>query len=136
MNKIFKTRALFAGLVFVVFFAGGMVVYASVTTIQIGLYGLGLGGSGMYFKLVPDDNSVSGMGETIALPSTSGRNGQFYVYKAIDGTGGGDDLTITAPSGEYIDGGYTGSVLVPRYRSATFVADEANNTWWVVSYVP
>ncbi|HVU06354.1 MAG TPA: hypothetical protein VHE10_00970 [Candidatus Paceibacterota bacterium] len=71
------------------------------------------------------------------LPSTTLRNGQTYTYKMY-GAANGNTVVIHAASGDTIDMGTKSFQEIYNQNAGmnpflTFVADSANDTWWIVN---
>jgi hypothetical protein len=71
--------------------------------------------------------NASSAAMTIYLPTTAS-NGNFYTIKKTDSST--NWVTVSAASGQYIDGGST-AVIEIQYASITVVSDGSSN-WYII----
>jgi hypothetical protein len=107
---------------------GAMIAYAATTTFKIKE-------NKIFFNLVSDDtvnSPTSDPQELFNLPSLVGRTGHVYIIRAVSGVGGNDGVAVQPMPEETTSNSGTGPLIVFDGSSVTLVADEENNTWWVI----
>ena len=88
-----------------------------------------LGNKNFKFHLFDDANYPEGSSEIYNLPSPQGRNGDVYVFKAIE-----NGLILPNPGVTINQGGIYGvDRFMAQGQVLILIADSLNDTWWAVS---
>ena len=86
----------------------------------------------IFFNIMNDNENVQ---EEFTLPTVVGRTGHVYIFKLAPFFPSGIGAAINASPGETIEGSMLSIGLSGSTKSHILVADEVNNTWWVLASV-